>query len=428
MKIKDTVRYIEEGKLDYVLAEKLGIFEENLEKEKARILSAVDSFASLYGAEREISVFSVGGRSEISGNHTDHNAGRVIAASVNLSVIAIASARNDGIIRIKSEGFDEDVVSPEDALSPDEAKRYKSSAIIAGIENAFIKNSLRVGGFDAFTVSNVLKGSGLSSSAAFEVTVAKILSSLYNDDKVPEIELAKMSQYAENVFFGKPCGLMDQAACAVGGLITVDFEDISSPAVEKLDFDLTKAGYSLCITDTGANHADLNEDYASVPTEMKKVASLLSCSVLRETTKEKILENAEYIRKEAGDRALLRALHFFDENERVSSQVRAAKTGDIEAFLSDVAASGNSSYKYLQNVYSARNVTEQSVSLALYLSESFLGKRGAVRVHGGGFAGTVQAYVPSDMTCRFKEYMESFFGEGSCLVLSVRKSGAEKIL
>lgn len=428
MKIGDAICYIGNGGIDAVITQNLGIRKDKAGAERERIIGAVREFSKLYGEERDISIFSVGGRSEISGNHTDHNAGRVIAASVNLSVIAVASPRGDGIIRIKSEGFDEDVVKPQDTVFPNAENYFKSSAIIAGVENAFAKNSLKVGGFDAYTVSNVPKGSGLSSSAAFEVTVSEILSSLYNGGAVEPMKLAEISRYAENVFFGKPCGLMDQASSAVGGLITVDFENADRAIYEKLDFDFEKAGYALCIINTGASHADLNDDYAAVPREMKEVASILGVSNLRETTREKVMENASYIRCRTGDRALLRAFHFFDENERVCRQVEAAKRNDINAFLRDVRASGNSSYKYLQNVFSPADTKSEGVALALYLSERFLGEKGAVRVHGGGFAGTVQAFVPTDSAGEFKKYTESFFGENSCFVLSVRKSGAEKTL
>ncbi len=428
MKIKDAICYIESGGIDSVITENLGIRKDKTGAERERIVGALCEFSKLYGDGRDISVFSVGGRSEISGNHTDHNAGRVIAASVNLSVIAVASPREDGIIRIKSEGFDEDVVKPQDAVEPNTENYFKSSAIIAGVENAFLKNSLKVGGFDAYTVSNVPKGSGLSSSAAFEVTVSEILSSFYNEGSVEPMKLAEISKYAENVFFGKPCGLMDQASSAVGGLITVDFENADRVIYEKLDFDFEKEGYALCIINTGASHADLNDDYAAVPREMKEVAGILGVSNLRETTREKVAESAFRIRRCAGDRALLRTFHFFDENERVGRQVEAAKRNDIAAFLRDVSASGNSSYKYLQNVFSPADTKNEGVALALYLAESFLGEKGAVRVHGGGFAGTVQAFVPTDLTGEFKKYTESFFGENSCCVLSVRKSGAEKIL
>lgn len=428
MKIGDAICYIGNGGIDAVIAQNLGIRKDKTGAERERIIGAVREFSKLYGEERDISIFSVGGRSEISGNHTDHNAGRVIAASVNLSVIAVASPRGDGIIRIKSEGFDEDVVKPQDTVLPNAENYFKSSAIIAGVENAFAKNSLKVGGFDAYTVSNVPKGSGLSSSAAFEVTVSEILSSFYNGGAVEPMKLAEISRYAENVFFGKPSGLMDQASSAVGGLITVDFENADRAIYEKLDFDFEKAGYALCIINTGASHADLNDDYAAVPREMKEVASILGVSNLRETTREKAMENAFYIRRRTGDRALLRAFHFFDENERVCRQVEAAKRNDINAFLRDVRASGNSSYKYLQNVFSPTDTKSEGVALALYLSERFLGEKGAARVHGGGFAGTVQAFVLTDSAGEFKKYTESFFGENSCYVLSVRKSGAEKIL
>lgn len=428
MKTHKVIEYINAGIIDEMLTKNLGISQNNLSFEKERIKSAVRAFADLYGEDRNISVFSVGGRSEISGNHTDHNLGKVIAASVNLSIIAVAAQRCDGIIKVKSEGFEEDTITPDDAKEPKTENRFKSSAIIAGLENAFLNRSLNIGGFDAYTVSNVLKGSGLSSSAAFEVCIAKILSSFYNEDKIGDIELASMSKYAENEFFGKPCGLMDQASCAVGGLITVDFKNADAPEVKKLSLDINQNGYDICIVNTGANHADLNDDYAKVPLEMKKTAELLGCSHLRETTKEAVLQNADIIRAETGDRALLRALHFFDENERVSRQITAAENNDIETFLAEVTSSGNSSYKYLQNVYTPANVCEQGVSFALYLADDFLGKKGAVRVHGGGFAGTIQAFVPHSDTDAFKEYMERFFGKGSCLVVSVRKKGAVKIL
>ena len=398
------------GAQDSVLTEGLSVAAENVPAQRERYARALDAFAAKYG-DGDISVYSVGGRSEISGNHTDHNYGRVIAASVNLDILAVAKASDNGVIRIQSEGFPEDVVEP--------------AAIIAGMEKAFLDAGYKVGGFDAYTTSNVLKGSGISSSAAFEVMVGNILNYLYNDGKVSNVEIAKMAQFAENKYFGKPCGLMDQTACAVGGFITIDFADPAEPVIEKMDFDLGKAGYALCIVNTGGNHADLNEDYASVPAEMKAVAAVLGVPVLRKTDEAALIANIAGVREACGDRALMRAMHFFAENKRVAAQVEALRAGDMEAFKAGVVASGNSSFKYLQNVYTTKNVGEQGLSLALCLTEDFLAGTGAVcRVHGGGFAGTIQAFVPLAKVADYAAYMNSIFGEHACHVLSVRRDGA----
>lgn len=417
-------KLFQDGELDATLTDALSVSAANVPGQRVRYAIALDAFANLYG-DGEISVFSVGGRSEISGNHTDHNHGRVIAASVNLDILAIAKPTENGVIRIQSEGFPEDVVEPAAIDAPDKAKFFTSAAIIAGMEKAFLNAGYKVGGFDAYTTSNVLKGSGISSSAAFEVMVGNILNYLYNDGAVSNVEIAKMAQYAENEYFGKPCGLMDQTACAVGGFITIDFADPKNPVIEKMDFDLGKAGYALCIVNTGGNHADLNEDYASVPAEMKAVAKVLGVSVLRETTEENLIKNIGKVREACGDRALLRAMHFFAENRRVAAQVEALRNGDMEGFKAGVVASGNSSFKYLQNVYTTKNVAEQGLSLALCLTESYLAGTGAVcRVHGGGFAGTIQAFVPLDKVADYAAYMDSIFGEHACHVLSVRRDGA----
>ena len=414
------------GAKDAILTEGLSVAAENVPAQRERYAAALDAFAAKYG-DGDISVFSVGGRSEISGNHTDHNWGRVIAASVNLDILAVAKATDNGVIRIQSEGFPEDVVEPAAIDAPDEAKFFTSAAIIAGMEKAFLHAGYKVGGFDAYTTSNVLKGSGISSSAAFEVMVGNILNYLYNDGKVSNVEIAKMAQFAENKYFGKPCGLMDQTACAVGGFITIDFADPTEPVIEKMDFDLGKAGYALCIVNTGGNHADLNEDYASVPAEMKAVAAVLGVPVLRKTDEAALIANIAGVREACGDRALMRAMHFFAENKRVAAQVEALRAGDMEAFKAGVVASGNSSFKYLQNVYTTKNVGEQGLSLALCLTEDFLAGTGAVcRVHGGGFAGTIQAFVPLAKVADYAAYMNSIFGEHACHVLSVRRDGAMK--
>ena len=425
MNTADIKNRICNGHLDSQLTSLLSVPSDRLSDERRRYSAAADSFAEIYGDTDGVRLFSVGGRSEISGNHTDHNHGRVIAAAVNLDIISVAAPSDDGEIRIKSEGFPEDRVPVSAADHPSEKLYFTSASIIAGMVRAFIDAGYKVGGFRAYTTSNVLKGSGISSSAAFEVMVGNILNYLYNDGEVSNVEIAKMAQFAENHYFGKPCGLMDQTACAVGGFITIDFLDPSSPKIESLDFDLTGAGYSLCLVNTGGNHADLNEDYASVPAEMKAVAHLLGQDVLRGLTTDDLIAKAPEIRSQCGDRALLRAMHFITENARVDEQVAALKQGDIDRFFRGVRDSGNSSFKYLQNVYTVKNVSEQGLSVALCITENFLaGCRAACRVHGGGFAGTIQAFVPTELTSKYKSLIDSVFGDGACHILSVRKAGA----
>ena len=400
---------------------------ENLEKANARYTKAVDEFEKEFGAGRELELFSVAGRSEISGNHTDHNFGKVIAASIDLDIIAVASKRDDKQINIKSEGFPIDKVDVTDP-QPDEKNFFKSYSIISGMARGFMNNGYAVGGYDAYTTSNVFKGSGLSSSAAFEDMVGNILNYFYNDGKVENPEIAKIAQYAENVFFGKPCGLMDQTACAVGGFVAIDFKDPKNPIIEKLDFDLTGAGYSLCIVNTGGNHADLNDDYASVPAEMKAVAAHFGKQVLREVCTDEIIAAIPALREKVGDRAIMRALHFKAENERVTYQTEALRKNDIATFFKGVHESGSSSFKYLQNVYTTKNVSEQGLSLALCLAEKVLtGRDAAWRVHGGGFAGTIQAFIKNEDIADFKKVLDGAFGEGATTVLKVRPFGAIKI-
>lgn len=416
------------GHADASLRELYGADGTALEKYRTRTGQAVKRFSELYG-NREAMLFSVGGRSEISGNHTDHNCGRVLCAAVDLDIIAVASPTDDGVITVKSEGFEADTVFPADIEEPCEKKYFTSEAIIAGMEKAFVDRGFKVGGFVAYTVSDVFKGSGLSSSAAFEVMIGNILNHMYNGGAVDNVEIAKAAQFAENVYFGKPCGLMDQTACAVGGFTAIDFEDPASPVIEKIDFDLSRNGYGLCIVDTGASHADLNEDYAAVPAEMKAVAKLLGRRVLRECSEEEIIAKASEIRAVEGDRALLRALHFTAENRRVARQTEALKRGDTSAFLEGVLESGRSSFCYLQNVYAPKCTSQQALSLALCLTERFLeGCDAAWRVHGGGFAGTIQAFVPVSFIPEYKKRIEAVFGKNSCHVLKVRAAGAVRII
>ena len=401
--------------------------EENLDKANARYIKAVDEFVKEFGEDRDLDLFSVAGRSEISGNHTDHNYGKVIAASIDLDIIAVASKRDDKMINIKSEGFPIDRVDVTDP-TPCEKEFFKSSSIISGMARGFLNNGYAVGGYDAYTTSNVFKGSGLSSSAAFEDMVGNILNYFYNDGKVENPEIAKIAQFAETVFFGKPCGLMDQTACAVGGFVAIDFKDPKNPIIEKLDFDLTGAGYSLCIVNTGGNHADLNDDYASVPAEMKGVASYFGKEVLREVCEKEIIAAIPALREKFGDRAVMRALHFKEENKRVTYQTEALRKNDIATFFKGVHESGNSSFKYLQNVYTTKNVSEQGLSLALCLAEKVLkDKDAAWRVHGGGFAGTIQAFIKNEDIPEFRSVLDGAFGEGATTVLKVRPFGAIKI-
>ena len=425
MNTLNTKKHILDGALDKTLTYIYG--EAALEAQKKRYINAIDEFEKIYG-DREISLFSVAGRSELSGNHTDHNHGCVVAASIDLDIIAVASARADSTIRVKSEGFPEDVVDIAEYTSPVTEKFGTSESIIAGMCAGFTKDGYAIGGFDAYTTSNVLKGSGLSSSAAFEDMIGNILSHMYNSGKVDNVEIAKLAQYAENVFFGKPCGLMDQVACAVGGIVAIDFNDPKSPIIEKVDIDISALGYNLCIVNTGGNHADLTDDYASVPAEMKSVAAHFGKSVLREVSKDELVAAIPALREKVGDRAVLRALHFMNENERVAKQKAALGAGDLDGYFAEVIASGRSSFCYLQNVYTTKNLTEQGLSLALCLAEGYLSdKRGAWRVHGGGFAGTIQSYVLASDVEGYRALMDSVFGEGRCIVLRIRPVGAVKV-
>ena len=418
-----------DGALDLRLSVLYG--EDGVKNARARYISVLDDFISRYSqTSQDVSLFSVPGRSELSGNHTDHNHGKVIAGSVDLDVIAVAARTDDNTVRVKSENFPEDIVDLDSYKEPDPSRFGHSDALIAGVAAALSHNGRKIGGFVASTSSNVLKGSGLSSSAAFENMIGTIFSHLYNGGEIGYIEIAQDSQYAENVFFGKPCGLMDQVACAAGGIVAIDFNDPAAPVVSKPDFDLTEHGYCLCVVDTGGNHADLTGDYAAVPAEMKSVAEYFGCKVLRDVPDDKFYSSVPELRTVCGDRAIMRAAHFFEENRRVDAQMKALEENDVDAFFEGVRASGLSSFCFLQNVYTVKNVSEQGLSLALCLSDRFFRKngiRGAYRVHGGGFAGTIQAYLPIDRAAEYASDMDSVFGDGACHVLHIRRSGAVRV-
>ncbi|MBQ8696237.1 MAG: galactokinase, partial [Clostridia bacterium] len=362
----------------------------------------------------------VSGRSEVSGNHTDHNYGKVLAASIDLDIIAIVAKNEDGIVHVKSSGYNMDTV---DLGNLDPAAYRKSALMVAGVCDGLKSRGFNVGGFDAYTTSNVFKASGLSSSAAFEDMIGTIQNHLYNGGKIDKVELAKIGQYAENKFYGKPCGLLDQVACIFGGFVYIDFADPKNPVVEQIDFSPADYGYELCIVNTGGNHSDLTDDYAAIPAEMKAVAGHFGEPVMRDITMEKVLSEANILREKVGDRAIIRAMHFINENNRVEAQRAALKSGNIHAFLELVNASGNSSFKYLQNVYTTSNVHEQGISLALAIAEQILDGEGACRVHGGGFAGTVQVFCPKAKVSALKEAIDTAFGEGSCVSLFIRPFG-----
>ena len=392
-----------------------------------RYLEVLQSFQQVFSADddREVELFSAPGRSEIGGNHTDHNHGLVLAAGISLDAIAVASKNDEGIVRIKSAGYAMDTVSCDD-LEVKENEIGRSQSIVRGIVSRFKQLGYNVGGFDATTASQVLSGSGLSSSAAFEVLVCTMLNHLYNDGKVDPVEIAKISQYSENVYFGKPCGLLDQMACSVGGFVSIDFEDTSKPVINKIAFDFAESGHSLVIVDTKGSHSDLTDEYAAVRTEMENVAGFFGKKVLREVTKADVIANAKAIAEEVSERAVLRALHYFGENEKVVAQAQALAKNDFEAFKALIIASGRSSYMYNQNVFSCKKPTEQPLSLALAVSEQLLSGKGAWRVHGGGFAGTIQAFVPNDMVAEYTDAMKAIFGDDAPYVLSVRPFGGVK--
>ena len=390
-----------------------------LSSEEKQVLDA--GFAAAFGCAPE-RYFSAPGRTEIGGNHTDHQRGRVLAAAVNLDTRAAVRANDSGVIRILSKGYPMSVVELSE-LSPVESEINSTPALIRGVAARFVQMGCRVGGFDAYCESTVLPGSGLSSSAAYEVLIGAIINGLFFEGKASQPELAMIGQYAENVFFGKPCGLMDQMASAVGNLVTIDFFDKDHPVIEPVDFDFASCGHALCIIDSQASHADLTDEYAAIPGELKAVCAHFGKDVLTQIDEKDFYGQLPALRRECGDRAVLRAIHFYQENARVPRQVAALKEGDFDRFLSLVKQSGYSSYMYLQNVIPAGYTAHQDVAVSLALCEHYLGGRGAYRVHGGGFAGTVQAFVPFDLLEDFRAGIDAVLGQGACHVLSIRPQG-----
>ena len=422
MKLNEYKNLILNGGIDKTLS----LLYEDTNAASERYVSLLDAFGKYYGEDREVRLFSAPGRTEVSGNHTDHQHGRVVAAGINLDVVGVFSLNGENVIRVKSEGYDEDIIDLSD-LEPNEGEYGRASALIRGTVARMIRGGAEVKGFDAYTVSNVLKGSGMSSSAAFEVLIGTAVNEMFNGGKTDAVEIAKTAQYAENVYFGKPCGLMDQTACSVGSFIAIDFFDPENPIVEKLDFDLAAKGIDLCIVDCGGDHSALTGDYAAITDEMKRVSEVFGKAHLRDVPENLLFARLPEVRAAAGDRGVLRAIHFFEENERVRKQTEALKDGNVDNFLKLVNASGLSSEILLQNLYSPADPKNQPLLLAVELSKRILCGRGAVRVHGGGFAGTVQAFVPHDMHDEYKEKMTAVFGEGSCHFLTVRPLGGTEI-
>lgn len=394
----------------------------------SRYKRIIANHTKLFGAAN-IRLFSTPGRTEIGGNHTDHNHGRVLAGSVNLDTIAAAGKTSDNTIIIHSENYTNPFIVSLDDLEARAEEAGTTTALIRGIAAKFKATGYLIGGFNAYISSDVGIGSGLSSSASIEVLIGTILNTFYNGESIPVMELAKIGQYAENIYFKKPCGLMDQIACGVGGIVSIDFNDPQNPIVRKVDFDFAAQNYSLLIVDTGGSHVDLTEDYAAVPNEMKELARNLGKEVCRELTYQEIIDQMIYLRAKVGDRAILRALHFFNDNERVTEQVQALEQNDFESFLRLVNDSGNSSVKWLQNCYSTQNPSEQGISLALALTENYLENiaAGACRVHGGGFAGTIQVFLPNEHIGKYKNLMDKVFGESAVTAVTIRPVGTTQV-
>ena len=385
-----------------------------------RLYNLCNKFETTF-SKNNAAIFSASGRTELSGNHTDHNNGYVLAGSINLDKLTLASPRDDNKIIIYTDGIeshDEIDITNTNII---ENEKGSSKALIRGIANKFKESGYRLGGFEAYIDSLVLFGSGLSSSASFEVLVGMIFNVFYNDSKIKPLELAMIGQYAENIYFDKPCGLMDQIACAVGGIVSIDFEDNKNPKIEKVEYDFTSNGYTLIIVDTKGDHSNLTDEYSAIRKEMNSVAKYFNKDVCRSINEDDIFNSMSALRNAVGDRAILRAMHFFADNKRVLKQINALKNNDIKEYIKLTNESGLSSYMFLQNVYSVTNVKSMSVGLAYMLSQTFLKNDGAIRVHGGGFAGTVEAIIPNDRVNEYISYMDNVFGEGSSVILSIRQ-------
>ena len=415
---------ISDGKFDEIFSK---LYRAELNETRTRYLNALNKFIELFGDKEDVRIFSAPGRTEVGGNHTDHQHGCVVTASINLDVIGFVAKTDDNFVRIESEGYKVDAVNINE-LEVNVAEFGRTSALIRGCCSIFKNLGYKIGGFCGYTTSNVLGGSGLSSSAAYEVLICNILNGLFNNSIVDNALIAKISQRAERDYFGKPCGLLDQMASSVGGFTAIDFNDPASPVVEQIDFDIAAHGYTICVVDTHGDHSNLTDDYTDITVECREISRYFGKAFLREVDIAEFYTCISKLREKFGDRAVLRAIHFFNENERAKEQKEALKQDNFSHFLDLVNESGDSSYKYLQNVYSISNVKNQGLCLALSLTEMFLNGDGACRVHGGGFAGTIQCYIPTDRINKYSEMIDSVFGKGSCSILSIRSIGGCEIL
>ena len=427
LSVKEIKQRLLSGGCDEKLVWLYGCEADQVQLYAQRYVQVLDALDAAFGTHEAAALFSAPGRTELGGNHTDHQHGCVLAGSVNIDIISAVSANDLGVIRLKSEGYDPISVELSD-LNKRQEEENTSAAILRGTCAAFAARGAKLTGLDISMISNVPKGSGVSSSAAFEVLLGTIFNELFmEENKATPVQIAQIGQWVENVYFGKPCGLMDQMACSVGGVVGIDFADPANPIVEQVELDLHDAGLALCILDSGADHADLTDEYAAIPADCKAVARICGAEVMRDVDEAVFAEKIPQCRTELGDRAVLRAMHFFADNGRVPRQVQALKDRDYAAFLALVEQSAHSSWEYLQNITPAGFVRQQAVAIAIALSCRILNGRGAVRVHGGGFAGTVQAFVPLDMVARFKAETEAVLGENSCNVMVIRPVGGIRI-
>lgn len=422
MTVNDTLLKLDTPEAKRLMADLYG--EAGAKENTERYRQVVLGFEKTYG-DGEILLFSSPGRTEISGNHTDHNHGRVLAGSINLDCVGAAAKNGTDTVRILSETYHQKFIINLKDLAP--GKEMNGTIdLTKGILQGFLEKGYAIGGFDAYITSSVISAAGVSSSASYEMLICSMLNTFFNGGGMDVVAYAHIGKYAENHFWNKASGLLDQMACAVGGLITIDFKEPEQPVVEKIDFDFSAQDHSLIIVNTGKGHADLSADYSSVPKDMKKVAEYFGKQVCAEIEEEDVLENLESVRKFAGDRSVMRALHFFEENKRVEAEVSALKNGDFPLFLENITASGNSSWKWLQNVYTNSDPQEQGISVALALTELYIAnkKRGACRVHGGGFAGVIMALLPNDLVDEYVEYIEKALGAGNAYRMSIRPYGA----
>ncbi len=425
MNLKKAVKTLDAGETPDIFTRLYGKRESALEYQRQRYVRALEKFGEIFPLRDDIRIYSAPGRSEVGGNHTDHQRGRVLAGAVDMDAIAVVAFHEDGVIRLLSEGYELIEISAEDTEIHE--GEGGSAALLRGVAAGFAKKGIRVGGFDAYCTSDVICGGGISSSAAFEVLLATIIDCHYNGGQTAPTEIARIAWFAESVYFGKKCGLLDQTTSAVGGLVAIDFCNTTEPKIEKIDYPFEEKGYCLCITDTKSSHADLTDDYVAIREEMERVATFFGASALREVKAEDFYAKIPQLREYASDRAILRASHFFSEDKRAELEADALRNDDLGRFLELVDESGTSSYELLQNLYSCSRPSEQSLPLAIMLSKRFLGDRGAVRVHGGGFAGTIQAFVPVEIAEGYVAEMDRIFGVGSCHRLSVRPVGGVEI-